>query len=129
MSPAHEVPTQWIPRLLYYFLQPVILLAVVGIWLTQPTNGSLFFITILLLQLTLGAIERRYPARPEWQIPAKQTLTNVLLVAFLFVVSGSVGEIYTHLLSPPLDGMRNALGLDIWPHDWPLVVQLLELTV
>ena len=39
MSPAHEIPTQWIPCLLYYFLQPVILLAVVGIWLTQPTNG------------------------------------------------------------------------------------------
>ena len=48
----------------------------------------------------------------------------MLLVAFLFVVSGSVGDIYTHLLSPPLDGMRNALGLDIWPHDWPLIVQL-----
>ena len=124
MSSTHEVPTQRIPRLLYYLLQPVILLAVIGVWLTQPTNGSLFFITILFLQLTLGAIERRYPDRPEWQTPAKQTFTNVLLVAFLFGVSGSVGEIYTHLLSPPLDGMRTALGLDIWPHDWPLVVQL-----
>ena len=124
MSSTHEVPTQRIPRLLYYLLQPVILLAVIGVWLTDPTNGSLFFITILFLQLTLGAIERRYPDRPEWQTPAKQTFTNVLLVAFLFVVSGSVGEIYTHLLSPPLDGMRTALGLDIWPHDWPLVVQL-----
>ena len=65
MSSTHEVPTQWIPRLLYYFLQPVILLAVVGVWLTQPTNGLLFFITILFLQLTLGAIERRYPDRPD----------------------------------------------------------------
>ena len=48
---------------LYYGLQPAILLAVIGVWLSQPTNPTLFVGCVLAVQLVLGVLEHLYPAR------------------------------------------------------------------
>jgi sterol desaturase/sphingolipid hydroxylase (fatty acid hydroxylase superfamily) len=49
------------------------------------------------------------------------------MVLLLFMVSGSVGDFYTQVLSPPLEALRENLGIDIWPHHWPLLAQMFAL--
>ncbi len=43
----------------------------------------------------------------------------------LVVASGMVAVYYDYALADHLSVMRENLGLDIWPHEWPLIVQLL----
>lgn len=127
MSYDQSAPKSSVARVLYWGLQPALLMAVIGLWLAQPTNPALYFGCILAVQLVLGVLEHRYPARAEWRIDGKQKSVSVVLVLILFLVSGSVGDFYTQVLSPPLDALRETLGINVWPHHWPLLVQMLAL--
>ena len=121
------MPNSSIPRVLYFGLQPAVLLAVIGLWLSKPTNPALYVGCILAVQLVLGVLEHLYPARTEWRIKGKQKSLSVVMVLLLFMVSGSVGDFYTQVLSPPLEALRENLGIDIWPHHWPLLAQMFAL--
>ena len=120
MSLSQSVMTNsTIASVLYFGLQPAVLLAVIGLWLSQPTNPALYVGCILAVQLVLGVLEHLYPARTEWRIKGKQKSLSVVMVLLLFMVSGSVGDFYTQVLSPPLYALRENLGIDIWPHLLP----------
>lgn len=121
------MPNSSIARVLYFGLQPAVLLAVIGLWLSQPTNPALYVGCILAVQLVLGVLEHLHPARTEWRIKGKQKSLSVVMVLLLFMVSGSVGDFYTQVLSPPLEALRENLGIDIWPHHWPLLAQMFAL--
>ena len=100
------------------------LLAVIGVWLTQPTNPTLFVGCVLAVQLVLGVLEHLYPARGEWRLSGKQRSSSIVLVLILFFVAGAVGDFYTQVLDPFLSGLREQLGVHIWPHHWPLLAQM-----
>ena len=125
MAGDQTVEPQNLPaRALYYGLQPAILLAVIGVWLTQPTNPTLFVGCVLAVQLVLGVLEHLYPARGEWRLSGKQRSSSIVLVLILFFVAGAVGDFYTQVLDPFLSGLREQLGVHIWPHHWPLLAQM-----
>lgn len=125
MACAQTIPPQnLVARVLYYGLQPAILLAVIGVWLSQPTNPTLFVGCVLAVQLVLGVLEHLYPARAEWRLNGKQRSSSIVLVLILFFVAGAVGDFYTQVLDPFLSSLREQLGVHIWPHHWPLLVQM-----
>ena len=114
-------------RILFYGLQPAILLGVISIWLMDPANANTYLLVLLMVQVVLGLAEHFFPARPEWQSSVRIKLRNIVLVTVLVFVSGAVSTFYHLSLAAPLATLRAELNLDIWPHSWPLVVQLLML--
>ena len=80
---------------------------------------------IISVQLILGVIEHYLPARPEWAVLAKEKSINILVAFSLTLIALTLTTIYVELLAEPLSSLRYAAGLDIWPHHWPILGQLL----
>ena len=73
-----------------------------------------------------SAVLRRGAALPcgGLRVPARVKMRNIVIVTLLLFVSGAVNALYHLWLAAPLAQLRAELNLDIWPHSWPLVVQL-----
>ena len=110
---------------IYWGLQPVLLITAVGIWYADPTFELTYLYLIIGVQLVLGMIEHYSPARPEWLIRTRQKSINVILVFFLTLIALTLANFYVEWLEAPLAVFRNTVGLDIWPHHWPILAQLL----
>ena len=125
MSTANSTPpSSGIARLVFYGLQPALLTCVIGIWLMDPSNLNTYLWVLLLVQIILGLAEHFFPARNEWLSSARVKMRNIVIVTLLLFVSGAVNALYHLWLAAPLAQLRADLNLDIWPHSWPLVVQL-----
>ncbi len=111
--------------LLYYGLQPLVLGGVVVYWLADPGNPLNFFGVILVVQLLLGVLEYWRPARLRWRQSAREKLRMVAIFVGVFVTTAWIGEWYTEVLREPLSTLRESAGLDVWPQQWPLIVQAL----
>lgn len=109
---------------LYYGLQPLILVSALSYWLLNPSSELTYILIILGVQLVLGTLEHWRPARPTWVIHARQKCLNILLVVVLVNVSFMFGVYYDNILSPPLNFVREQLGINFWPHHWPLIAQV-----
>ncbi|MFT7307308.1 MAG: sterol desaturase/sphingolipid hydroxylase (fatty acid hydroxylase superfamily) [Candidatus Azotimanducaceae bacterium] len=115
-----------VPRaLLFYGLQPLLIIGVLGAWLMDPALEATFLVGIVAVQVVLGVLEHYWPARPTWVVHAKEKLLNIFLVSVLVVLGVVVAELYSAVLAEPLQQFRQVNGLDLWPHEWPLLVQLL----
>ncbi|MAD08726.1 MAG: hypothetical protein CMP86_15100 [Gammaproteobacteria bacterium] len=125
MSTANSTPpSSGIARLLFYGLQPALLICVIGIWLMDPSNLNTYLWVLLLVQIILGSAEHFFPARNDWLSSARVKMRNIVIVTVLLFVSSAVNSLYHLWLAAPLAQLRAELNLDIWPHSWPLVVQL-----
>lgn len=109
----------------YYGLQPLLLITTVGLWHLEPANELTYIYMIIAVQLILGFIEHYMPARREWVIHAKQKSINLVLVVFLTMIAITLTAAYETWLTGPLEKLRHAAGLDIWPHHLPLLAQVL----
>lgn len=112
-------------RLVFWSLQPALLLGVLASWIADPENPALFGLTFLGVHLLLGALEYRIPARPHWRHPATEKLVVLGIAVVSFMVGGAASGLYETYLTAPLDAIRATLHLDLWPHHWPLVPQAL----
>lgn len=112
-------------RLVFWALQPALLLGVLATWIADPENPALFGLTFLGVHLLLGALEYRIPARPHWRHPATEKLVVLGIAVVSFMVGGAASGLYETYLTAPLDAIRATLHLDLWPHHWPLVPQAL----
>jgi sterol desaturase/sphingolipid hydroxylase (fatty acid hydroxylase superfamily) len=133
-APAHEsavsvrhLPTDasMLTRVIFWALQPALLLGVLATWIADPENPALFGLTFLGVHLLLGALEYRIPARPHWRHPATEKLVVLGIAVVSFMVGGAASGLYETYLTAPLDAIRATLHLDLWPHHWPLVPQAL----
>ena len=133
-APAHEravsvrhLPTDasMLTRVVFWALQPALLLGVLASWIADPENPALFGLTFLGVHLLLGALEYRIPARPHWRHPATEKLVVLGIAVVSFMVGGAASGLYEAYLTAPLDAIRATLHLDLWPHHWPLVPQAL----
>jgi sterol desaturase/sphingolipid hydroxylase (fatty acid hydroxylase superfamily) len=133
-APAHEsavsvrhLPTDasMLTRVVFWALQPALLLGVLTTWIADPENPALFGLTFLGVHLLLGALEYRIPARPHWRHPATEKLVVLGIAVVSFMVGGAASGLYETYLTAPLDAIRATLHLDLWPHHWPLVPQAL----
>ena len=111
--------------LLHYSLQPLVLGVVLAYWLADPGNALTFVVVLLFVQLLLGALEYWRPARPHWRHSAREKLRVVAIFVGVFVTTAWIGEWYSAVLRQPLGVLRESAGLDVWPHQWPLIVQAL----
>jgi len=115
--------TPGVDLLLYYALQPLVLVAVIAYWLADPGNALTFVVVILSVQLLLGALEYWRPARPHWRQSGREKLRLVAIFVGVFVTTAWIGDWYAAVLREPLSTFRVSAGLDVWPHEWPLIVQ------
>jgi sterol desaturase/sphingolipid hydroxylase (fatty acid hydroxylase superfamily) len=111
-------------RIVFWALHPLLLILVLGAWIADPSNPLLYPVTLVGVHLLLGALEYRIPARPRWHQPAREKIGLLGIGAVTFLVGGTAADWYETLLAEPLASLRAALGLDIWPHDWPLLAQV-----
>lgn len=106
-------------------LQPGLLLGVLAIWMADPVNPGLYPLVLVGVHLLLGALEYLIPVRPGWHQPGREKLGLALIAALTFMLGGAAADMYDSLLADPLANLRTALGLDVWPHHWPLPAQAL----
>ncbi|MEM7101298.1 MAG: sterol desaturase family protein [Pseudomonadota bacterium] len=111
-------------RMLYYGLHPTLILVVVGTWYFNRDWGDAYLLMLLGVQLTLGVLEYLRPARPHWRQSAGEKFRNVCIWAVSSACAVFFGTWYAQNLAAPLTDLRIALHMDIWPHDWPILVQL-----
>ena len=114
--------TSTLRTIVYFTVQPLLLVAVLTLWLQFPEEWALI-VVIIGVQLTLGALEHYLPARPDWVIRAKQKSVNIAVVTLLLMGSVLVGALYAAILAEPLAQWRAAYNMDVWPKAWPLVLQ------
>ena len=112
-------------KIIYYCLQPALVIAAVGIWYADPTIELTYVYLIIGVQLLLGLIEQYFPARREWIIGARQKAINVVLVFFLMLIALTLTTFYVEWLAQPLATLRHTARIDIWPHQWPILAQVL----
>ena len=119
-----EARKQRIRSLTRWGLQPTL----VVLALTLPLLGAdafayqVFWFSLLSL-LTL--LEILIPARPDWQ----GTFNDKLLVLGLVWIASTAGDLFEAVFDESLfvwlASLRDTLGLNIWPSDWPVLVQVL----
>ena len=107
-----------------YALQPVSLVLILWYWINDPDNPLAFAITIGALHMVLWPLELSMPARPGWLIRGWEKARDIVLVILLTIATGYVAVLYDALLREPLSDFRQSLNLDVWPHQWPLLVQV-----
>jgi len=112
-------------RLIFWTLQPVLLLSVLTAFYFNQDEPAMYLACLVFVQLVLGVVEYQYPARDTWIQPAKEK-TGLITIAVLVSVAGTaVSDWYHDVLALPLSELRQDLHLDIWPHDWPVLTQVL----
>lgn len=114
-------------RLLHYGLQPALLVFVLGLWSLWPDSEATLVVGVLVVLVVLGILESIQPARPEWSFGARERIFQIFVYALLGGLAIGVQELYRTTLSAPLEELRAAAGLDIWPHRWPGLVQVFVL--
>ena len=125
MTQPEVTPVEgYLHQTLFYCLQPFLLLIVISNWCLDPTREQTYLLTIVFVQLVLGFSEHHFAARPAWSNTAMEKTRNVALVIVLSTAALTVAELYNVWLASPLEAFRNSIGLDIWPHERPLLVQL-----
>ena len=109
-----------------YALQPVLLVTVLSLWYLNQESLTIYPLILIGVQVVLGIIEYQLPARPDWLLPAKEKTGVILLVVFIFFYSAMVAApFYASTLDPALSDLRNQLGIDLWPHEWPMIPQVI----
>ena len=109
-----------------YALQPVLLVTVLSLWYLNQESLTIYPLILLGVQVVLGIIEYQLPARPDWLLPAKEKTGVILLVVFIFFYSATVAApFYASTLDPALSNLRDQLGIDLWPHEWPMIPQVI----
>ena len=111
-------------RFIYWALQPLLAGGVLVFWYFKQDMAAGYPLSILTVQIVLGVIEHWRPARADWVQRWKEKSRNIVLVLILVVASGWVVGFYDSTLREPLSELRQSLGLDIWPHEWPVFVQV-----
>ena len=115
-----------ISSIIHYALQPFLLFAALSCWYFNQQSLIAYPLIVLGVQLVLGFIEYQLPARPDWLLPAKQKIGLILLVIAIFIYSGSIAApFYAITLDPMLSNMRSLFGIDVWPHHWPMIGQVI----
>ncbi len=106
-------------------LQPTIIILVLAIWSAYPESAAVYPLLLLGVQLLLGLLESRIPARRDWVQPARERMVNVSIVVIILMGTIAVAAMYESVLSAPLTRLRESAHLDIWPAEWPLLAQVL----
>ncbi len=115
---------QLLRSLTYWWLQPALIVVALALPLTgadELTHFAFWFSVLVLLTV----LEVLIPARPDWQGSLKEKLLVLGFVLVAFFSYGFFEGVFDESVFPWLVSLRENLGLDIWPADWPILVQVL----
>ncbi|NKB99094.1 MAG: hypothetical protein GKR90_11465 [Pseudomonadales bacterium] len=119
-----RLPDGFTDRTIFYALQPLLAGGVLVFWYFNQDFPNGYVLSILAVNVILGVLEHWRPARPDWVQRWREKSRNIVLVVILTVGAGIVVGLYDSTLRQPLSDLRESLGADIWPHEWPLLVQV-----
>ena len=121
MQSSHNLGSTFIK----YALQPLLLVSALSLWYLYQESLIIYPIILIGVQILLGIIEYQLPARPDWLPPAKEKTGVILLVVFIFFYSAMIAApLYDSTLNPVLSSLRSSMGINIWPHEWPMIAQV-----
>jgi len=75
-------PASALARVVFWSLQPLLLISVMVAWVVNPTNPELFGLTFLIVHLLLGVLEYKIPARPAVAIVHSNLRLNAQVIGF-----------------------------------------------
>jgi sterol desaturase/sphingolipid hydroxylase (fatty acid hydroxylase superfamily) len=111
-------------RLIFWGLQPLLVGGMLTAWYFNRDVEAMYILCLAFVQFVLAVLEHRYPARPAWRQAWREKAGLVAIAIVLGAIGNAIGAWYASVLAPPLADARAALGLDIWPHGWPLLAQV-----
>ncbi len=112
--------------LIKYCLQPGLMAGVLALWYFYRDTVWIYPVVVLSVQLLLGALEYKWPARPDWVHDAPDKFMLIAIFISMYVFGGAIAApIYVETVNPLLSQMRASMGLDFWPDHWPILVQVL----
>jgi sterol desaturase/sphingolipid hydroxylase (fatty acid hydroxylase superfamily) len=114
-----------VSRAIEYGLQPALLAGALLVWSRYGDRPDLYLWVMLGVQVILGALERIFPARPDWVQAAREKATNLVIFAAFTVFAGALSGLYRSSLAQPLAGLRAGLGFELWPHAWPMALRVM----
>ena len=106
---------------------PLFLLGALALWWAMGRSEAAALVAAAIILLLMEWLERVIPAKPAWRLPAGRRFALLGWYLAILLVTGVVLVGYDALLAPALAGVRARLGLDVWPAEWPVLVQLLVL--
>ena len=115
-------PHNRLARAVEIWAHPLILAAAIALWLAMDRSAWAFLVALIGVQVVLAVLERLVPAQ-GWQQSASHKWSLAGLFLGGLIVFQMITAIYTVTLAPPLVQARSALGLDLWPTSWPVLVQ------
>jgi sterol desaturase/sphingolipid hydroxylase (fatty acid hydroxylase superfamily) len=118
------MPKPTLDRVIYFALQPMLASGVLVFWYFNQDLASSYILSILIINIVLALVEHWRPARPDWVQRWREKSRNIVLVVILIMGAGLVVGFYDSSLRGPLADLRQTLGIDFWPHQWPLLVQV-----
>lgn len=110
-----------------YLLHPLILIAAWTTWVALDGSDVAPLVVIIGSITVLMIIESAWPAETAWRQTRGEKATLIVIYFLFAVLLGIVISVYEASLVPALAGLRETLGLNIWPDRWPLLAQVLLL--
>jgi len=106
---------------------PFFLLGALALWWAMGLSEVAALAAAAIILLLMEWLERAIPAKPSWRLSMRARFALVGWYVALLLVAGLVLASYEALVTPTLVGVREGLGLGIWPEGWPLLLQVLML--
>jgi sterol desaturase/sphingolipid hydroxylase (fatty acid hydroxylase superfamily) len=110
-----------------YVAHPLFLTGALGLWWAMGRGEGAALVALVVALLTMGALERRIPAVPQWRQRSGEKVRLAGVYAAFLVLHGVVVAGYQGLLQPALFEFGASTGLSTWLTRWPILVQVLVL--
>lgn len=104
---------------------PLFLIGALALWWAMGLSEVAALVASAIILLLMEWLERVVPAKPTWRLSIRQRFALLGWYLAILVVTGIVLASYEFVVTPALSGLREALGANLWPAGWPLLVQVL----
>jgi sterol desaturase/sphingolipid hydroxylase (fatty acid hydroxylase superfamily) len=107
-----------------FALQPLLVTGALTFWYFNQTSPVGYPITVVTILVILGVAEHWWSRRRDWIQHWQERARNITIAVIVTFVAVFVVMFYDQAMREPLATLRTSLGLDIWPHHWPVLAQV-----
>lgn len=108
-------------------LHPALILGAVYLWYELGGTDVATLIALVAALAVLRLCENMYPAHANWKQTSVEVLTIIGITIVGVILLAVVRDLYDNTLANPLTALRGAIGLNVWPDQWPMLAQVLLL--
>lgn len=119
------------PWLVFPLLMGAGLTSVYLLLINGVHEGIAVFSTITIALIIIAVLERVMPFREQWNQSDDDVTTDVInLILTQVIIPRLTKPLFAALLASTVVALSDYFGSNLWPHDWPLLLQLfLMLTI